>query len=237
MRLSVVIPTFREASKIGADIDAAGDFLRRDFANAGEIVVADDGSDDGTATRAAARAARVAPVPLQVLRSERNRGKGHALRRGVAASRGAVVLTVDAGGCVPLADAHRGLALLARGADVAHGSRRHADAEIADPAPWWRRLGSRAFRLVQTGLLHLPPELRDTQCGFKLYRGEIARPLFGQCQTDGFMIDSELILRARRAGLHIAEFGVRWTADRDSRFRPTTGSWRNARELWRIRHH
>jgi len=63
----------------------------------------------------------------------------------------------------------------------------------------------------------IPFELTDTQCGFKVYRGDIAKTLYGQCTTDGFMFEVEIILRALKRGYHMREFPIEWTADRDSR--------------------
>jgi hypothetical protein len=84
-------------------------------------------------------------------------------------------------------------------------------------------------------MLKLPPVFTDTQCGFKIYRGDIARRLYGECITDGFMFDVEVILRALRAGCRIKEFPIHWTCDRDSRLSPTRSISRIFRELSAIR--
>lgn len=231
--LSIVIPAFRECEKIENDIRHAHRFLLERLGGAGEIIVVDDGSPDDTAARA--RALRREIPELSVVSYQRNRGKGYALRAGIAATRGRRVLFADAGGCVRYDEALTGLQLLSSGAHVAHGSRRFPGAVIERRQPLHRRVGSALFRLGLRAGMGIPTDLRDTQCGFKLYDGDTARRLYGQCFTDGFMLDVELIRRASKQGLRIREFPVRWRADPDSRYRSWSGTMRNLRELVRIR--
>ena len=109
--------------------------------------------------------------------------------------------------------------------DLAHGSRRHIASDILKSQPWYRRMLSRAFKATVRMLLRVPRELTDTQCGFKMYRGDVARELYGQCITDGFMFDIEVILRAAKKGYRIAEFPVEWTCDIDSRLSVARTPW------------
>jgi hypothetical protein len=83
--------------------------------------------------------------------------------------------------------------------------------------------------------MHVPRHLTDTQCGFKLYRGEVARELYAQCVCDGFLFDVEVVLRAAHAGYRIAEFPVEWHSDPDSRLHPTRRIPRLLGQLWTIR--
>ncbi len=82
---------------------------------------------------------------------------------------------------------------------------------------WDRKLTSRLVQWIVRRWMHVPGHLTDTQCGFKIYRGESARLLYAECMTDGFMFDIEVILRAQQKGFRILEFPVEWTCDRDSR--------------------
>jgi dolichyl-phosphate beta-glucosyltransferase len=100
--------------------------------------------------------------------------------------------------------------------------------------PAYRLVGSRLFGfLVRVGFGIA--DIRDTQCGFKLFRREVARDLFTRQRIDGFMFDVELIMNARRLGYQMREFPVTWSNDPDTRFKPISGSVRNLRELLRIR--
>jgi dolichyl-phosphate beta-glucosyltransferase len=229
--LSIVIPAFREAQKIGADVQAADKYLR-DRRLTGEIIVVDDGSPDGTAAAAEAAAREI--ESLRVISYRPNRGKGYAIRTGMAATRGRVAMFVDAGLCVPYDDADVGMERLARGADIAIGSRRTVGAEIVQAQARYRRLGSRLFWLIVRTAFPATRCVNDTQCGFKLFAGDVGRDVYRRCAIDRMMIDIEMLCRAARLGYRIEEFPVHWTNDPDTRFKPLSGSWQNLRELCRI---
>jgi dolichyl-phosphate beta-glucosyltransferase len=216
MNLSIIIPVFEEQNKIARDIGAAAEFLTGNDL-AGEIIVVDDGSRDATA--AVAGSVAMAPgAKLQVIRYEQNKGKGCAVRTGILASQGDYVMFADSGLCVPYQNALRGLSLLQSGVcEIAHGSRKLCDSTILKPQAWQRRVSARLFRGLALYWMKIPRHLTDTQCGFKIYRGEVARELYGECRTDGFMFDIEIVLRALRQGYRIQEFPIMWTCDRDSR--------------------
>src|SRR5262249_24798170 len=123
---------------------------------------------------------------------------------------------------VPFADALAPLELLKSGrCDIANGSRKMAASVIDRSQSAYRRLLSRAFRWAGMRYLDLPRDLTDTQCGFNLYRGAVARELYGASVIDGFMFDLEILIRARRAGYRISEFPVHWACDPDSRLKPS----------------
>ena len=103
-------------------------------------------------------------------------------------------------------------------------------------SPLYRRLGSRVFKLFVHAVMGLPLYISDTQCGFKLYRREVAQALYGAAFTDGFMFDTEIIMRALRASYRILEFPVLWSNDPDTRFNPVQGTIRNLRELTTLRY-
>ncbi len=215
MELSIVIPAFDERNKIARDVKSAADFLAANSLT-GQIIIVDDGSSDDTAD--IARAAEHGSIPLEVIRYQQNRGKGYAIKTGIAASTGDFVMFADCGCCVPFEDALTGLKLLKTGeVDIAHGSRAHKESVICRPRNTYRKIMSRSFRFLTTVWLNIPSKLNDTQCGFKIYRGDIARKLYADCITEGFMFDIEIILRAARAGCRIEEFPIRWAWDHDSR--------------------
>lgn len=234
MDLSIVIPAFEESRKIAKDVKAAAQFL---VANSlkGEVIVVDDGSQDRTAE--AAREVHVPPaVKLNVIRYEQNRGKGYAIRTGMKASTGTYAMFADSGVCIPYGNALQGLEMIQSGQyDIAHGSRRHIESDILQEQRWHRRVLSRAFKFTVRKMLGVPKELTDTQCGFKMYRGDVARTLYGQCITDGFMFDIEIILRAIKKGYRIGEFPVEWSCDPDSRLSVTRTPWRVLTELAKLK--
>jgi glycosyltransferase involved in cell wall biosynthesis len=215
MDLSLIIPAFNESTKIENDIRAANDFFIAHRLK-GEILIIDDGSEDETLLKAQQAGDKVI-TPVRVLRVEPQRGKGFAVRTGMLASQSAFVMFADSGLCVPFIYALRGMQLIQSGkCDIAHGSRKLEESVIHRPQPWHRRIISRVMRLIFIYGLGIP-RLSDTQCGFKIYRGEIANTLYGSSRCNGFLFDIEIIVLAQQKGYRIAEFPLEWTADLDSR--------------------
>jgi dolichyl-phosphate beta-glucosyltransferase len=209
--LSIIVPAYNEERRLGATLgrvlgwaDSAGRQV--------EVVVADDGSRDATAEVAR----RAGDARVRVLRLDPNRGKGAALRAGVASSRGELVLVTDADLSTPIEEIERLERELVR-ADVAIGSRAVGGARITEHQPFWREWSGRAFnrilRLLAVSGFH------DTQCGFKLLRGEAARELFARLTIDRYAFDVELLWLAGRLGYRVREVGVEWRNDRSSRVR------------------
>jgi len=213
---SIIIPAWNEEHKIAADIEAATAFLNAQHFR-GEIIVVNDGSRDRTVAVAQEAGQRLA-APLRVLSYGPHRGKGHAVRTGVLASRGKWVLFADSGLTVPFEQARLGLRLLQSGAcDLAYGSRKLPNSVILQPQPVLRRWLSAGFQRLIRAALPVPKHLTDTQCGFKLYRGEVARELYAASRMDGFLFDLEIILLAAQRRYAIREFPITWRCDPDSR--------------------
>jgi dolichyl-phosphate beta-glucosyltransferase len=234
MDLSIVIPVFEESKKIARDIKEAADFLTSHNL-AGEIIIVDDGSRDNT-SEIAKNVEISSDVKLEVIRYEQHRGKGYAVRRGISQTSGDYVMFADSGYCVPYEDTMRGLDLIKNGAcDIAHGSRKMSGCHIEKAQSFYRRICSKIFRWFVVCDMKIPAEFTDTQCGFKIYKGDVARHLYGECVTDGFTFDIEIIMRARKEGYRIKEFPIDWTCDPDSRLSPSRSSWRILTELLNIR--
>jgi dolichyl-phosphate beta-glucosyltransferase len=236
MDLSIVIPVYEENKKIVRDIRDAAAFLV-DHHMTGQIIVVDDGSADNTAE--VARAALSCPhegVSLEVIRYAEHKGKGCAVRTGIASAAGDFVMFADSGSCVPYEELLQGLKLIKEGqCDIAHASRRMDGCCVDYSKASYRRVFSNLFRSCIMWFMGIPANLTDTQCGFKIYRGTIARRLYGESVTDGSAFDIEIILRALRAGYGIKEFPVRWTADPDSRLSVVRSFWYIPRELWQMK--
>jgi len=219
IELTIVIPAFNEARKIAADIFAADKFLSSEGIS-GEIIVVDDGSTDDTAD-IARKAGESIPSDSIVEQLGRNRGKGCAVRTGILKSHGEFVGFVDSGSCVPYCEIKRGVDLIRSGqCQIAHGSRKMKDCHIIQPQSPYRKICSQLFHLFLIRNIKKLSKLTDTQCGFKVYRGQVARSLYAQSQIDGFMFDVEVILLALSGGQTICEFPVDWSWDSDSRLKP-----------------
>ena len=235
MKLSIVIPAFNECGKIGQDVESACEFLRKNSFD-GEIIVSDDGSNDSTSDEAQKAGDKYQDRVVKIIRNRQHHGKGYAVRSGIIQSTGDYVMFADSGGCVPFDNALRGLELLKSGkCDIAHGSRNLTGGNIKIDHGLYRHVWSEFFHWFVVYIMKIPKGLTDTQCGFKIYRGDVARLLYSQCITDGFMFDIEIIRRAINQHYRIAEFPIDWTCDPDSRLSPTKSFWRILSELLKIR--
>ena len=204
-RLSVVIPAYNEEQRLPRTIELIERYLDGRGVNY-ELILVDDGSADGTRQVMDEAAARNPRVRLEALPS--NCGKGRALAAGVAVARGDEVLVTDADLSTPIEELEKLEAALKAGAGVAIGSRSVKGSRIEIQQPIYRVLMGKAFNLiVQIALL---PGIWDTQCGFKLFRADVAQPVFAALTTDGFGYDPEVLFLAKRRGVRIAEVPVVW---------------------------
>jgi dolichyl-phosphate beta-glucosyltransferase len=229
--LSIVVPAYNEERRIAPTLERITAFLdarRRSY----ELLVVDDGSRDGTRDVVAAIAAEHPLVRLIAL--EKNAGKGGAVRAGVLASRGRSVLFSDADLSTPIEEIDRLEAAIADGADVAIGSRAvPGDVQVRQPV--LRRVQGRAFNVIVRALgFRAVASIRDTQCGFKLFRGPVARALFGELTLTGFAFDVELLELAYER-FRIAEIPVQWAHVAGSKVRPGIDALKMLRDLGRIR--
>jgi dolichyl-phosphate beta-glucosyltransferase len=228
-RLSVVVPAYDEADRIGGSVQDLRDGLG-DVAAAGglEIVVVDDGSTDGTADAALAAGAS------QVVVQPRNRGKGAAVRVGVLAARGRTVAFTDADLAYGPDQVQRVLDAVEDGWDVAIGDRRHPQARTLVAPSRLRAVGSRAINCL--GYAVLLGSYRDTQGGLKAFRSDVARFVFARTRVDRFAFDIEVLHLVERHQLSLVEVPVEVTNSSRSTVRAVRDATGLVIDLFRIRH-
>jgi len=230
MRLSVVIPSYNEARRLPSTLVEIVGFLE---SHPGwlpaEILVVDDGSRDQTASVAGA-AALAADITLRCLVHDRNMGKGAAVRTGFGAAQGDVILLCDADMATPIEEIEALNESFTGG--VAIGSRALDRSRIEQRQPRYRDLMGRTFNLAVQ--LLAVPGLGDTQCGFKLFDGDLGRRLAAEQRIDGFAFDVELLFLARAWGKEIREIPVRWRHVEESRVQPLAHSADMFADLLRI---
>lgn len=234
--LSIVIPAYNEATRLPITLQRIQQYIEHRQLCA-EIIIADDGSDDDTT-------ARVESSGVDGLRLLRlpHRGKAHAVRSGVLNSQGRLILFTDADLSTPIEHVERLSQAICDGADVAIGSREVAFANrMGEPS--YRHLMGRAFnRLVQAVAV---PGILDTQCGFKLFRREVAFDVFSRTllhQSSRAIkgprvtaFDVEILFIARWLGYEIAEVPVRWIHVPGSKVHPVFDSARMFADVIQVR--
>ena len=228
--LSIVVPCYNEEQRLPRTIAQ----IERYLAGKGsvyELILVDDGSTDGTRHIMDAAAERNPHVRIEAL--PQNRGKGRALAEGVAAARGSEILVTDADLSTPIEELDKLEAELAKGAGVAIGSRALRASRVEISQPIYRVLMGKGFNLlVQLVLL---PGIWDTQCGFKLFRADVAHEVFAKLTTDGFGYDPEVLYLAKRRGVRIAEVPVIWRNSAPTKVSPIKSSLDMFKHVLRIR--
>ena len=229
MYLSVIIPAYNEAQRIGNTLRAIHAYLQRQPYSA-EIIVVDDGSQDGTASLVRAFDTR---PPICMLQNDRNRGKGFSVRQGFLHARGEYLLFSDADLSTPIEEVERLLAALHESCDIAIGSRALPGSRVEVHQPWYRENMGRLFNLFVQALA--VPGIHDTQCGFKCFGREAALAICQRMTTERFGFDVEMLYLARRLGYRVREVPVVWRNSPQSRVRVWRDSISMINELLRIR--
>ena len=227
--LSIVIPAYNEAARITPTLERIRAWTAEHAPNA-EILVVNDGSSDDTT--AVAERALEGLERGRVIENPGNRGKGYSVRHGVLEATGAWVLMSDADLSTPIEELLR----LAERADthpVVIGSRGMEESQILEHQPLYRETMGRIFNLMVQAIAL--PGIRDSQCGFKLFRADVAEDVFSRTTIDGFGFDVEVLFLARRLGHAIAEVPVRWINDEASTVHAIKDSARMAADLIRVR--
>ncbi|MGH2356105.1 MAG: dolichyl-phosphate beta-glucosyltransferase [Chloroflexota bacterium] len=243
--LSLVIPAYNEERRLGPTLASVfAYFATQPYTT--EVIVVSDGSGDGTgrvAQEAIDQLPRNGPVRATFYEYQPNAGKGKAVRTGVAHTLGRYVAFTDADLSTPVEEVDRALAYLQDGGpgdgasrgpyQVVIGSRAAVGAEVSRVQPLYRRLSARFFNVLRDGIVGIRG-LHDTQCGLKVFAGDVARFIFARQRIDGFMFDVETMYIAQRLQLPILELGVRWADAPESKVRLTSG-FRLLPDLTRIR--
>jgi dolichyl-phosphate beta-glucosyltransferase len=205
VKCSVVIPAYNEAGRLPGTLDAWRSYFNtQPFSS--ELIVVDDGSSDATASVAASFARVISYTP--------NRGKGAAVRAGVLAADGDFIAYADADLNVAPSHLSAALSLLDAGADLVAGQRNLSEYAATEGA---MRLAAGGLVQVTRRLLVIS-SIRDTQCGFKVFRGSLALAVFRRARITSFAFDIEVLFLAKRLGARIVEMPVTTTYRAGSTF-------------------
>lgn len=229
MRISIVVPMYNESSIIADTAKALYAYMNENYKDDFEIIFADDGSKDGSAD-----IVKNLELPfVRVEGYENNQGKGCAVRHGVLASCGDVVIFTDADLAYGLDVIKEGIEILESGShELLVASRaKHPDGyEGYTPI---RKLASKTYIKVLNIFGGI--KISDAQCGFKGFVGDVGRKIFSYCQTNNFAFDLELILIAQKMGLKIYELPAKIINHRESKVNVIKDAVRMMKEISKIK--
>ncbi len=211
-QLSIVIPAYNEAARIGTTLDRVLQCVEECGWDA-EVLVVDDGSSDSTPEIVGQWMER--SPRLHLIQNPGNRGKGYSVRNGLLQAAGDVVMFTDADLSAPMVEAQRLFAAIDDGADVAIGSRWLDRERQTIEQPMYRQVFGRCFNWITRRVMGLP--FKDTQCGFKAFRREAAQVIFRLQTIERWGFDPEILFIARKLKYVIREVPVTWGHDERSR--------------------
>jgi glycosyltransferase involved in cell wall biosynthesis len=214
VKVSVILPTYNEADSIEAAVTKVMDALKQ-YEGAFEIIIAEDGSTDGTDKKADSLAAEY-PGVVKHIHKEKRLGRGTALKNAFKQADGSILVYMDA----DLATDVRHLDALIRsveveGYDIATGSRMLAESRVKRSGT--RHIASRTYNLLVRGLLG--SKVKDHQCGFKAFKREPLMLLLDEVGARHWFWDTEILVRAHRMGYRIKEIPVNWQGGRETKVR------------------
>ena len=202
-KISVVIPCFNEGKTIYQNILKINRYLEKNIALY-EIIAVNDGSRDNTLSELQKIQKE---IPLQIISHPRNEGKGKVVRDGILMSRNELVMFLDADLAIPIEELEKFLAEIDQGYDLVIASRFVPGLKVLCPVLWYRKIMERIFRILRMIILN-NWKVRDTQCGFKVFRTPVALKIFSMSTVKRFAFDAEIIFIAKKFGYAIKELPV-----------------------------
>lgn len=217
LQLSVIIPAYNEEKRLPSTLESVHSFLS-ESEKTFEIIVVDDGSSDGTSK--VVKEFAVDHCGVRLLTHSPNQGKGYSVREGMLKAEGELLLLDDADGASPISELVRLENAIDNGADIAIGSRaKPGDETVVKALSHRKHIGNTFNMIVQSSLLK---GIEDTQCGFKLFKRDVAMDLFSIGRLNRYAFDVEILYLARIKGYEIAEVPINWTSIEGSKINLVT---------------
>jgi len=220
--ISVIIPAYNESLRISKTLNKILSFIEDNNEYDFEVIVVNDGSNDNT-NEVVLSFANVILIDNKV-----NKGKGSVIRQGMLSAQGDYLLFSDADLSTPIEELEKLLSFI-KDFDIVIGSRALQNDLIKEHQPFYREIMGKTFNLFVQ--LLVVKGIKDTQCGFKLFKNEVAKKIFGSSKIDGFSFDVETIYLASKFRFKVKEVPVLWFNDDRSKVDPIKDSIKMFREL------
>ncbi len=211
-RLAVIIPAYNEEIRLRPTLERIYEYLSGQTYS-WSVTVVSDGSKDQTDTIASKF--NEGHPGFHLIVNSPNQGKGAAVRTGMLQVEGEFLLFSDADLAAPIEEIEKLLPSMEKGFDIAIGSRPMKESQLEVHQPKYRELMGRAFNMAVQ--LLAVKGIQDTQCGFKLFKREVARDVFSRCKLNGFGFDFESLMIARDLCYKIDEVPIRWSHQEGSK--------------------
>lgn len=232
MFLSIVIPVFNEEKRIHSSLSKIVDYVeKKGISDNSEIIVVNDGSLDNTAS--VINQFKEENNLITLIDYKDNKGKGYAVKKGILSAKGEYILFMDADLSTPLEEINKLIWNLNMDYDLSIGSRGLKDSKIIRHQPKYRETMGKIFNLIIR--LLLIKNIRDTQCGFKCFKKEVAREIFNKTKINGFSFDVEALYIAQRKGYRIKEIPIQWYNFPDTKVRAIKDSLNMLLEIFKIK--
>lgn len=208
IHLSIVIPAYNEEKRLPLCLSNTINFLNQQKYES-EILVIDDGSEDNTDT--VVNNYKNETDNINLIQYNFNKGKGFAVKTGIQNAKGEYILFMDADYAVPIDTVNTYLEIIKNGYDIVIASRGHKETQVIHHQKYLRELAGKMFGKFQKIILNIP--YTDTQCGFKLFKNEIAKKLFKLVEYNCSYFDAEVMYFAHKMKLKVYEAPVVWNHD------------------------
>lgn len=234
MYLSIVIPCYNESKRIIPTLMKIFDFLTAtNRINQTELIVVDDGSTDDTIKKVQRYIKSNLRLNITLIQNKQNKGKGYSVKNGVFHSKGKYILFSDADLSTPIEELNKFFHWINEGYDIVIGSRSMKGSCIIVHQPFYREIMGKIFnKFVQMLVL---PGFIDTQCGFKIFKQEVAEKLFSLQNIERFCFDVEILYLAKEYTYKIKQVPVKWINSLDSRVHTVRDSFKMFVDLFRIK--
>lgn len=224
-KISIVIPAYNEEKRIERSLVEIIDYCKKNFESY-EIIVVDDCSTDKTNEI-------VSKYDVKILKNGVNKGKGYSVKRGILEAKYSLVLFTDSDLATPIFELNKFINYI-KDYDIVIASRNLKESNIKVKQPFYRQFMGKTFPLLVN--LIILKEFKDTQCGFKLFRTDIAKKIVKLQIFEGFSFDVEILFIAKKLGCKIKEVPVVWIDKEGSTLSPIKDAFKMLIDLFKIRY-